>query len=168
MNEVRTDFRELRALAAIMDQFRNWRVKVGIMGNKAERFDIDTSTTTQDKDNNPTIGLKHETGSKADNLPRRSWLRVPILTELPKRIAQIGKSVWRHLILHHGPERALTDLGITAENTIQHAFDVEGPGWAPLSAYTLKHKRKNKNRILIETGQLRRAVSSEVVKGTAP
>ena len=165
MNAVRMDMRELRALQERLKPFKKWRVKVGILGAKAERFDIESSTSTADALNNPTLGLIHEFGSKANAIPARSFLRVPLMTKLPKRLEQIGKALWRTIILKQGPEKALEQLGVQGEIEVQKAFNQGGPGWAPLSPYTVARKKKNKTAILIDSGQLKRSISSEVVKG---
>ncbi len=171
-SHVKVDLTRMRALGAALHQARSARVRVGILGNKAERFDDEWNKEAK---NNPTIGLEHEFGLKGDGdkppLPARSFLRMPLNTQLPRQIDQIGKAAWKSLILKTSVVDALTKLGIIAENIIQRAFETGGFGqWAPLAPYTLKLRRMRKFKgtaILIVSAQLRKSISSIVHMGKA-
>lgn len=164
---VKMDLGPLLKLQDTLKAGERMRVKVGLLAPKASRFDIFKSTRTEDKLNNPSLGLIHEKGDPESNIPPRSFLRMPLETKLILKINQIGKAVWRALLLRAGLETALEELGVTAQNTVQEAFETGGWGqWAPLKPRTIA--RKGSSAILIDSGQLRRAVSHEVVGGAAP
>ncbi len=172
MNAVRKDTSGFDDVRRALAEGRSLRVKVGVLGNKAERQDEDWN---KEKINNPTLGAIHEFGSKTRNIPARSWLRMPLTLFLPKRVDQIGRHVWRALILRRGLKEALKDLGVLAESVIQEAFATGGFGqWAPLSARYARWKMAFTRRksgkigpvriaILILSGQLRKSVTSRVV-----
>lgn len=162
---VRSHLKDLHALRAELNKSKGARVRVGLLGNKAARFDADWN---KEKKNNPTIGLEHEFGVKGDGtsppLPARSFLRMPLMTRLKDKIQQIGTAVFRALVMKRGIKVALENLGATAENTIQEAFNTGGFGqWQPLSPTTIR--RKKSTAILIDTAQMRKAVTSRVVMG---
>lgn len=160
---------QLATLRKELEQAKDWRVHVGVLGNKNAR--------TGTGNTNAEIGLKHEFGSASENIPRRSFLRMPLYSQLPKKLETIAKSAWVAVILKKSMEQALKRLGVLAENAIQEAFATGGFGrWAPLSDYTLKmrhlkamsKKGKSKGKfgtaILIETAQLRKSITSAVIK----
>lgn len=147
------------------------RVHVGVLRDHDARQDGADA-------GNATIGLVHEFGSPTKNIPERSWLRMPLIVKLPEVIQQAGPDFWRKLILEKGVLKGLKALGIAAEDSIQQAFETGGFGkWAPWS------KRYGRRRelevralfgdvmgpvhpgsLLIQTGELRQAVTSRVVK----
>lgn len=140
-----------------------WCARVGILGDKSERFKLlkgkgkEASPIT-----NATIGFIHEKGSKARNIPRRSWLMEPIEMKLGAKQEFLNKAYVSELNrVAHGDTENLQlffkKLGIACEAIIQEAFATSGFGtWAPL-----KHR---KGSPLIDTGQLRKSVSSEAVR----
>ena len=159
------DVGPLKALRADLDANRRAFVKVGVLSNKAERFDI--NKTDQDDINNPTLGLVHEFGSASHNIPPRSFLRMPLGTQLPDKLSKIGKATWNALVEQKGVRGALEVLGIAGVQTVEEAFRSGGFGrWQPLKAATVA--RKGSSAILIDSGQLRRSISSAVVGGRAP
>jgi hypothetical protein len=177
-SKITVDLEKFAALKKELARFANARVRVGIMANKADRFDEDWNKTGI---NNPTIGLIHEFGTKALTIPSgetgphaagdittrrpipaRSWLRMPLLTKLPDEIDKIGRAVWAGLVLKKGVLYSLRNLGALAENVIQRAFATGGFGqWAPLAPFTIR--KKGSSAILIDTAYLRKAVSSVVM-----
>lgn len=131
---------------------KGYVTNVGVLGSKDSR----------DKNSNATIGLQHEFGVASKNLPMRSWLRMPLNEKLPEELKNIGKDTMKALT-DTDVENLFAKIGIKAEAIIQEAFDTGGFGkWSPLSAKTIESKGFDKK--LIETTQLRRSVSSEVVK----
>lgn len=188
-NKVKLDIRAMKALGAELQKFRSARVRVGVLGDKASRFNIDTSTTTEDKLNNPTLGLIHEFGTKGEvvsiptgetgphaqataemvvraPIPARSFLRMPLSLHLPREIDKIGRATWRALILKKGVLVALGDLGTIARNVVDRAFETSGFGqWAPNSKATIR--RKGSSKPLIDSAQLRRSVTYRVEPGKA-
>lgn len=179
-----TDFRRLREE---LKRFRSARVRVGVLGNKAERFDI--NKTKQDALNNPTLGLIHEFGTAGEGvnvptgetgpgavktttvfsrqpIPARSFLRMPLMQHLPAEVDKIGRAVWRAIVLKKGMLVALGDLGQLARNVVDRAFATRGFGnWAPNAPSTIR--RKKSSAPLIDSAQLRRSVTWRVEPGKA-
>lgn len=136
--------------------------------------------------NNPTLGLMHEFGTKAVTesfpsgergpgavatfqivsrraIPARSFLRMPLMTRLQSKLDEIGRGVWRAIILKRGVRAALGALGTVARNLVDSAFATRGFGqWAPNSPMTIR--RKGSSAPLIDTAQLRKSVTYEVVR----
>lgn len=161
MNTVTLHVDQMKALRVELDKAKGARVRVGILGNKAARWGKGSGVL-----NNPTLGLTHEFGSIKRNIPARSFLRVPLMTRLPREIDVIGRSVWREMIVGKGVLNALRALGVIGENTVQRAFETGGFGkWAPLSPRYARWKQKivGKNMtLLVLSGQLRRSITSSV------
>jgi hypothetical protein len=136
-------------------------VKVGILGDSD-----DARPKVPGKLSGPTLGAVHELGSasaKPSPIPRRSFLKDPLISQLPERIQAMGPEAWRKAILEKGVLFALKVLGNEAENVVQRGFSTGGYGkWAPLAPYTIK--KKGSTSILIERGFMRKAVHSAVVK----
>jgi len=160
---VRLDIARITELKKILQKDSKARVRVGILGPSASR----KNKRGRSNLNNPTLGyyhegLLHEVGSKSLNYPARSFLRVPLRTKLPEQIEKIGKAAWQSFILRKGLLRALDQLGMIAENVVQKAFATSGYGrWAPNAPATVA--KKGSSAPLIETGQLRKAITHEVV-----
>lgn len=160
-SKVIASFGPLKALTEDVRINGRSRVKVGILANKAERFDI--LKPKQDELNNPTLGLIHEFGSFSLNIPARSFLRVPLMMELPKKLRQIGEKVWKALIEKKGIIYALENLGAAGVQVVEGGFRTGGYGrWRPLSRRTIA--RKGSSAILIDSDQLRRSVAFAVVQ----
>jgi hypothetical protein len=175
---VKLDIAPSRELRDQMRKHKGWRVKVGILGNKAERqepkaqafYRVVLSTLgkkPKDPVNNPALGLWHEFGIKSTNLPARSWLRMPVLLFLKSKVEHEGPRIWRFIVAKRGYREALARLGVLAESIIHSAFETGGFGnWPALKKRTIK--RKGSSAILIDSAQFRKAVSSAVVNGGAP
>ncbi len=162
-SKVIANFAPLQEMTADVEANKNAKARVGVLANKADRFSIMTSTSTKDKMNNPTLGLVHEFGSASLNIPARSFLRVPLELELPKKLAPLGKQVWKVLISTKGFIHALEVLGLMGVQVVEVAFRTGGYGrWQALKASTIR--RKGSSAILIDSGQLRRSISMAVVK----
>lgn len=124
-------------------------VRVGIFGSPRSGAGI----------NNASVGLKHELGSLSENIPPRSFIRMP-LTEKGNAIFKRlnPQEVERGLV---NGKLFLEKIGVIAEEYIQQAFDTGGFGkWAPVKEST--SAKKGSSSILIDTGQLRRSITSEV------
>lgn len=121
-----------------------------------------------DEQTNAEIGWKHEKGSRSENIPRRSFLEVPILNHAaelagPKNnlVKWIAKSVEEGKDAKECWRLAYQDLGHLAEQVVQRAFEQSGPGWPANSEMT--KALKGSSRPLIDTGQLRKSIMSRVV-----
>jgi hypothetical protein len=147
--------------------------QVGVLGAKAQsRKQIATTKLGYHKkgreaseQTNAEIGLVHEKGSLSRGIPRRSFLLFP-LQHQAKGLMGVRKFLWNNFM--NGDQslaslkKAYTLLGIAAENIIQKAFQTGGFGkWPKLSQATID--RKKSSAILIDSGQLRRSITSRVV-----
>ncbi len=128
--------------------------KVGILGSHGARKSSEGVT-------NADIGLAHEKGVKSRNLPRRSWLEEPLQDHLKDHYIKLGKKAIVGL-LNSNYVQAYAELGLVCEVIIQKGFETGGYGkWKELKASTIR--RKGSSAILIDTAQLRKAITSEVV-----
>ena len=127
-------------------------VRVGIFGNKANR-NKDKGMT------NPELGAIHEFGSFSRGIPQRSFLRMPVHQDAAKIVNETGASALTFMNQGKIP-RVLRNLGIACENAIQRAFAARGPGWQANKPSTVK--AKGSDAPLIDTGQLRRSITSKV------
>ena len=169
-SSVKVDLTGLNALLKGMDE--HLVVRVGILGNKPhskERHALgdlkkggghnvshETSELT-----NADIGLRHEKGVKSERLPRRSWLVDPLTDHIPEYFQKLGHDVIEQMVKSQSI-KAYTELGVVCMQIIQKGFDTGGYGkWQGLSRMTIALKGSSK--ILIDSGQLAKAVSFDVV-----
>lgn len=128
--------------------------RVGIIGSK--------SPARKGALTNANIGYKHEFGDPSNNLPMRSFLRVPITEKLEKYLAQYGAfkdTAIKQIIKEKSIVSFMKDLGLTAEQIVIDAFSSNGFGqWAPWSG---NYKSKTGD-ILVDTQQLRNSITSDV------
>ena len=130
--------------------------KVGILANGKANEDHEGI-------DNATLGAVHEFGSLDENIPPRSFLRMPLETKQDELVSMLKSNKVAALIAQGKIKSVFKLLGIKAEEIIQSAFDSGGFGkWTPLKPQTIK--RKGSASVLIDTGQLRRSITSEVVK----
>lgn len=129
--------------------------RVGILGEKAARKSGEM--------NNPTLGLIMEVGSATNNIPARSWLMMPITVKYDTILQRMSGAAVKEALEKKYYKRIFGLLGTACEFVIQQAFATSGFGtWAENSAYTIKMKGSSKP--LIDTSQLRRSVTSDVVR----
>lgn len=130
--------------------------RIGILGTSAGR----TGGSS-----NAQIGAAHEYGTSS--LPMRSFLRMPLTDNLDKRLASAGafnKDALNRLVKEGSMVAWVEKLAILAEAIVGEAFDSGGFGkWAALNPKTMASKKVK--QILLETGQLRSSITSEVVGG---
>lgn len=125
-------------------------VDVGIFGKKNGR---DKGGQT-----NAEIGFRHEFGK---GVPKRSFLRMPIFQYSEDILAAVKKAGALKKIADGKMIGVLADLGVACEAVILQAFASRGWGsWAPNRPSTVR--RKGSDSPLIDTGQLRRSISSAV------
>lgn len=169
MNEVKTNFTGLQTLQRQLSELVSGRAQVGIFSDTDGR-----SAKPGRLDSNASIGAVHEFGLSYSltrekksgghatiSIPERSWLRMPLNLHLGKMIQARGAD-WLWVLRNRGARRVLGFLGLIAEEVVQEGFNTGGFGsWAPLSEITID--RKHSARILIESSQMRKAVSSRVV-----
>lgn len=135
--------------------------RVGVLADKAARSNAIGET-------NAEIGLIMMVGSVTKKIPPRDWLRFPIEYCRKELMNVMGKSKLVKSSVEKGDyKKVFQQLGVAAEVIIQRGFETGGFGqWAPLKQRTIDEK--GSDAILIDTGQLRRSVSSDVApKGDA-
>lgn len=136
---------------------KNMAARVGVLGSHSARNNGNDLT-------NPEIMLIQEFGSLEKNIPPRSALRMPLETHIGEIADFMAQPAIVDMILGGEAEKAFKLTGIKAESIIQEAFATRGFGqWKPNSPVTID--KKGSSQPLIDTAQLRRAVSSEVVGG---
>ncbi len=150
--KIRQDFSKLEQLNKNLKQ--KHIAKVGILGNKSSRDEIDT---------NAGIGAKHEFGSLSEGIPRRSFLKDPLSIKSKDINSTISKLIIEDITKKNGITSIFKKIGIKAEQIISLGFASGGFGtWKPLSKTTIESK--GSSAILIDTAQLRKSISSTVEK----
>lgn len=141
-------------------------VKVGITGNKAAV--VHPEKGEKKGKTNAEIGLIQEFGKMTgkQRIPARSFIVMPLKTRLNpylKRKLKMTQKAFEKAVKSGRAEELAAKVGLIAETVIQDAFETSGWGkWAPNAPYTVKQKGSDKP--LIDTGELRRSISSEVIK----
>lgn len=129
-------------------------VHVGILGG-GER----TSQNGQQSLTNASVGAIAEFGTS--KTPVRSWLRVPLIEHLDKRLQESGilkQAALKDIIKTGSFVQVMAKVGIISEAIIADGFDSGGFGKWPPS----KMSGKKNHQTLVETQQLRNSVTSEV------
>ncbi len=138
---------------------------VGEMGNDyVTRVGVLAGKNNRDGDiGNADLALIHIMGSLSNNIPPRDFLKMPL--ELKKKeLLKVLSSGSAKEALENGEYRKVFEiLGLKAEEIVQDAFSSGGFGqWPALNPSTVR--AKGSSRPLIDTAELRRAQSSDVVK----
>lgn len=129
--------------------------RVGILGEKAQRQNGDS------KKNNAEIGEIHELGLCA-GIPKRSFLKMPLEEKLFDKISS-EKENYYNALKSGKMVKWFQAVGIWCEEIIDQAFETGGFGsWAANSPVTIK--RKGSSKPLIDFGELRRSITSEVLE----
>ena len=134
--------------------------KVGVLSSTNSRNPKKGET---DVGTNVAIGMKHEFGSLTENIPQRSFLRMPLNKKRKKLLDSVkGKKTVDEIVSQLGLVGAVERLGVAAEGIVQDAFKTRGFGsWAPNAPSTVKSK--GSNAPLIDTKQLSDSIVSQVV-----
>jgi phage gpG-like protein len=131
--------------------------RVGILGGDVVRKAGDTGLT------NSELGVIHEFGSDTNNIPPRSFLRMPIETHAREIFKGMDNQKVKEAVVSGDAIAVFKILGMIAEGFVKLAFASGGFGkWPALKQETIA--RKGSSAPLIDTGQLRRSISSDVVK----
>lgn len=110
---------------------------------------------------NAEIGAEHEFGNIGKKLKQRSFLWMPLSFYLNDAV-QKKAAVFNRLITLANIQQCYATLGILGENVVQAAFQTGGFGnWPDISDET--KAKKNSDKILIDTAQLRKSITSRVV-----
>lgn len=136
---------------ALEDSFKT---RVGILGSKASAEHGEGMTNVE-------IGSIHEFGSISRNIPARSFLRIPLEEHIWEWVKK-NKDKYEKLIETSSVEKWYVALGFEAERIVDEAFTTSGYGkWKPLKPITIR--RKGSAMPLIDTGQLRASITSQVI-----
>jgi len=134
----------------------NYVTYVGILGSEATQQHKDSSYT------NAQIGAVQEFGSVSNNIPARSFIRMPLEMKIGDWISKHSKEYF-DMALNGNLEEFYRKVGTKGEEIIQDAFDSRGFGqWAANAPSTVK--AKGSNMPLVDTGILRSSIASEVVR----
>jgi hypothetical protein len=136
-------------------------VKVGILGDKNAR--------RGEEQGNAEIGYRNEFGSFTGKvkIPKRSFIIMPLKTRLAKELKKAktlqGKA-FENAVKTGTTDQFFKKIGVVAEKVIQDAFKTRGFGqWPENAPATIA--LKGSDSPLIDTAQLRKSITSEVVKG---
>lgn len=148
MSDVKLD---TKGLDKLIKALKNAPVgRIGVLGKNDNR---------RGSESNASIGAKHEFGS--GSLPVRSFLRMPLTDYLPKYLEESGafdKKALASVVEQGSLKPWVEKIMIVAEEVVLDAFDTGGFGtWQPS---IMEHKVNQQT--LIETGQLRDSITSEV------
>ena len=136
---------------------KKYIAKVGILGSKASTQHGDSGQT------NASIGAVHEFGSYSDNIPRRSFLKDPFHEKQTAIVNKVAQLIKANKLENDFTLKVFKLIGIYGESIVQEAFETGGFGkWQPLSQQTIDKKKSDS--ILIDTGELRRSITSTVDK----
>lgn len=157
-NHIKLNLAGMNQLAKLLKSASVTRVEVGILGNTANR--------TNGSQNNAEIGLIQEFGRTEDpRIPQRSFLRVPLRKHLKEEIEKSKTFSEQNIekAIEAGNAKLLAKkLGMLGEKIVLEAFESSGDGqWAPNAPYTIAMKGSDKP--LIDTGELRKSITSRVV-----
>lgn len=153
-NQTRINF-SLDKFDGFTTEMKAFVTRVGILGGKAARKDDSPM-------NNAEIGVIHEFGSINANIPARSFLRMPIEEKRRELMKAFGTATARAALENGQYKKLFQLLGIKGEEIVHQAFASAGFGhWPDIKQAT--KDAKGSSAILIDTAQLERAITSDVV-----
>jgi phage gpG-like protein len=182
----KTVLRNLEKLAK--DLNKKVSIRVGIIGDKAHQIHSDTNLTNAD------LGAIHEFGAtinvtdkmrgwfwynygihksnKAINIPARSFLRMPLLSEEGKKEIMKFANEWissdselNKLAIDEKLFMTICEsVAVAAHLRVLNAFDTGGFGnWTPITAFSANRRRGAADSApLNDTGELRNSITYEV------
>lgn len=157
--DVKAEFKKLLNCVNILKKGMP-SIRVGILGS--------TNNRTDGEQTNAEIGFVNEFGKMSGfpKIPERSFIRMPLNTyfmpKLHTKKSLTGKELEKS-IAEGKVEDFATKVGLVAEEVIQEAFATHGFGeWKPNAPMTVE--LKGSDSPLIDTGELRRSITSKVEK----
>ncbi|TDE17711.1 hypothetical protein [Dyadobacter psychrotolerans] len=150
--------------------------KVGIMGSDATALHKESVTKYNTETGKPyktagsstyltnaELGVIHEFGSASRNIPIRSFLRMPLMEKSKEIVKMLGNKDVMDLIKKGEVVQVFRLIGLKGEQIVDRAFQTQGFGhWPALKPQTVD--AKGSSSPLIDTGQLRRSITSTVDK----
>lgn len=132
-----------------------FHARVGVLGAKATRPSGNGTL------NNAELGTVHQFGRLDGSIPARDFLKMPLEDNRQELVKSMGSAPARAAFKAKDYKKLFAILGVKAEEFVQQAFDTGGFGkWKPLKPATVK--RKGSAAILINTAELRKAITSDV------
>lgn len=150
-SNVKLDDKKLKDL---IKGFKNVpKARVGVMSSK--------NTRSEGELNNVKLGAIHEFG--LGNQPVRSFLRMPITTQLKPYLEQRGtfnKEALQRVVSEKDLSAWMEKVGAVALETVLEAFATNGfEQWKRSNM-----QNKKVHQTLVETGKLRESIDYEVIK----
>lgn len=146
--------------------------RVGIIGSQAsqshqlEKHGYKENRAQGETITNAELGLIQMYGSITNNIPPRDFLVMPIEMKRRELIKVLASSQSRTAFAKGNFKGIFAIMGAAAEGFIMEAFATGGFGsWAPNKSSTVRQKRSSAP--LIDTGELRKSISSDVVNKSA-
>jgi hypothetical protein len=159
---------------------KKYITRVGVLGQKTNRIPMLTGESHEryqmrvkkimkskpeiaenGEKTNAEIGLVHEMGSSSDHIPRRSFLDMPLTLKMPEYAKQFSNQLMK-AVDDGNIKPVYINLGIKGEQVVQLAFSSRGFGiWPANRPSTIA--LKGSSQPLIDTAQLRRSITSDVV-----
>lgn len=139
----------VRAIEEALSKLKRADVFVGIPADKTMR--------QGDQMNNATLAFIQSHGSPLRNIPARPFLEPSIKKNKGLIAPELGQAA--QAVFQKQPQQATTHLkraGTLAANGAKRYF-TEGNNWSPNAPSTIKRKKSDKP--LIDTGQMRRAIT---------
>lgn len=159
MSYVKLDIGKMKVLVSFLEGGMP-DVKVGVISKNNKR--------QKGKPTNAEVGFANEFGvhTGKTKIPARSFIRMPLETHFYKNLLSkksLTKKEFEKAVKNGKADEFAKKVGVVAEETIQDAFATRGWGkWKENKPSTIK--RKKSDSPLIDTGELRRSISSEVIK----
>lgn len=156
----------------------NHYIKVGILAASPERRN-EMSKKWNKKNKNVidavAIAMVHEFGSQSRNIPKRSFLQKTLFNYKSKWKEDISnyRAMAMEQIANGNATIFLNQSGAKWVRWVHSTFQMEGPGWAPLSKKRIMQRSKTGRAkgnedperwpILQDTGQMLGSITHEVV-----
>lgn len=145
----------LKGLRQRVEAANRVEVVAGIVGPNASKVHGDSGFTMA------ALGTAHEFGFSTDTttVPARSFVRAPVRSN-QARIQQALAKAGRKVMEGGDPARELGRVGLLAEGIMKKAMSDGIP--PPLAESTIARRKSNSTKPLVDTGQLRGAITSVV------
>lgn len=128
--------------------------RVGILSGKDAR---------KEGPGNAEIGAAHEYGVPSRGLPARSFLRMPLSERLGPTMESsglLGPEETKEVLKSGTVVPWLKKVAVVAEGVVREAFETQGFGkWKP---WKDPNYTNNAMQVLVDTGQLKNSITSEV------
>ena len=158
-NEIKLNLKGMDHLNALLKSVGAKYIKVGILGTTNQRPTGEMS--------NAEIGFIQEFGRyEKPRIEARSFLRMPLREHLMEKLEKsktFKKENVEKAIATGNGDKLTKQLGALGEQVVFEAFETSGWGkWKPNAPFTVAMKGSDKP--LIDTGELRKSITSQVVK----